>query len=220
MKHLFIVTYGRSGATALMKVLNDIDGICIRGENGGVFRPIANAARMATETRRRYLDQPPGPDQPWYGADGIRADAFARDLAAAFERNVLCPPEGTRITGFKEVRYTDDDVTDAQFRAMLRLMLEAFEDSRVVFVTRAPEEAAESGWWRDRDRDVVIDILELTAERFHAAHAKFPERSFILDHSEFDRSPEGLRPFLDWLGVEVSAEQLAASLAVRLESTD
>lgn len=217
MKHVFIVTYGRSGGTALMKVLNDIDGVCIRGENGGLIRPLSNAARTARQTRRRFSGKTHGPDNRWHGAGAIQDTRFARSLAASFVQTVLRPPEGTRIVGFKEIRFTDDDVTDDQFRAIMDFMLGAFDEPRIVFVTRDPAQAAESGWWRDRDREVVIDILELTAERFIETHKRHPERTFVVDHAAFDHEPEGLRPLLDWLGEDVSAEQLARSLEQRLD---
>lgn len=220
MKHVFIVTYGRSGASALMKVLNDIDGVCIRGENGGLIRPLANAVNMARTTRNRFSGKTLEADARWYGANTIRPQGLAKALAQSFVDNVLVPPEGTRVAGFKEIRYTDDDVMDGQFKAIIRFMLEAFEDSRVVFVTRSPQQAADSGWWRDRDRDVVIDILELTYERFVASHAEHPDRTFLIDHAEFDGNPEGLRSLLEWLGEEVSPEALAESLSVRLQNLE
>lgn len=220
MRHLFIITYGRSGATALMKVLNTVEGVCIRGENGGVIRPLANAVAMAGNTRRRFDGRDLGPGARWFGANRIREDGLARSLARGFVAEVLTPPDGTQLTGFKEIRYTDDDVTDPQFRAILSFLLGAFDEPRIVFVTRDPHQAAESGWWRDRDRDVVIDILELTSERFVAAHREFPTQTFLLDHADFDHDPEGLRPLLDWLGLSLPPERLAETLAERLHDEE
>lgn len=217
MKHVFIVTFGRTGSTALLKVLNAIDGACIRGQNGALLCSLAVATQNLQEKfRERSGNRARLTGNPWYGIGEAEPDAFARSLADSFTSHVLRPPEGTRITGFKEINYTDETLTDRDFRATLEFMLTYFEDARVIFLTRDPAEASQSGWWQDRDQDIVIDVLEMTVERFEKAHAAFPERSFLLDHSAFDRNPKGLRPLLDWLDEDLSDAALAAALEERL----
>lgn len=216
MKHVFIVTYGRTGSTALMKALNAIDGACVRGENGGILRPVAEAFSISQRTRRRHGELSDAASHPWHGAGEIRPMKYGASLARAFTRDVLAPPEDIRLTGFKEIRYTADGLTDQAFRTVLRFMLTQFEDPYVVFLTRAPEEVANSAWWQTRDRDVVIDMLEATVHRFEHAHEDYPERTFLLDHSSFDTDPEGLRPLLQWLGEDIPRERLAEVLSERV----
>ncbi|SNT34738.1 sulfotransferase [Tropicimonas sediminicola] len=216
MKHVFIITYGRTGSTALMKALNSIKGACLRGENGGLLRPIAEAFMISQRSRRRHGEASGPVSHPWYGAGEMRPHRFGTNLAQAFTRDVLAPPDGTRLTGFKEIRYTADGLTDQAFRGILRFMLTQFEDSRVIFLTRNPDEVADSAWWQTRDRDIVIDVLEATIERFRHAHEDFPEQTFLLDHASFNSDPEGLRPLLQWLGEEIPPEALAAALAERV----
>ncbi len=220
MKHVFIVAYGRTGSTALMRALNCIEGACIRGENGGMLLPIAEAYALSQATRRRH-----GPDshevwRPWYGADRIRCQQFGEGLARAFSRDVLLPPENARLAGFKEIRYASDLLTDEAFDALLRFMLDCFEAPHVIFLTRDPEQVADSAWWQDRDRDVVLDVIDDTVHRFRMAHEDYPEQTFLIDHSAFDGNPEGLRPLLAWLGEDASGEALAKALADRIVSPE
>lgn len=217
MKHVFIVTFGRTGSTALLKVLNEIDGACIRGQNGALLSSLAEAsASLADRQRERSGNRSKLPGNPWYGIQEAEPDVFATSLAESFTRHVLRPPPGTRITGFKEIAYTDETLTDRAFEATLDFMLTRFDDPRIVFLTRDPEEASHSGWWQDRDHDVVIDVLQMTIERFERAHAACPDRSFMIDHSEFDRNPAGLRPLIDWLGEDLADAALAGALEERL----
>ncbi|NDR58937.1 sulfotransferase [Aliiruegeria sabulilitoris] len=217
MKHIFIVTFGRTGSTALLKTLNAIEGACIRGQNGALLCSLAEAAEtLADRHRERSGNRARLTGNPWYGIDEANPDDFARSLAQSFARNVLNPPEGTRITGFKEINYTDETLTDRNFDAVLGFMLRYFEDPHIIFLTRDPVEASQSGWWQDRDQDVVTDVLEMTIERFHKAHAANPERSFLIDHADFDRNPAGLLPLLDWLGETLPMDLLANSLEERL----
>ncbi|WP_068114090.1 sulfotransferase [Tropicimonas marinistellae] len=216
MKHVFIVAYGRTGSTALMHALNCIDGACIRGENGGMIRTLAEAATLAHAARRRHAHDSAEDTRPWYGAGDIRARRFGAAIARAFTRTILAPPEGTRLTGFKEIRYASDTLTDEDFEAVLRFMLECFDDPYVIFLTRDPEQVAESAWWQTRDREAVMDVLDLTVHRFRMAHEDYPDRTFMIDHGAFDTSPEGLRPLLDWLGEDVPSDVLARALLQRI----
>ncbi|PRY21786.1 sulfotransferase family protein [Aliiruegeria haliotis] len=216
MKHVFVVTYGRSGSTALMMALNAIEGACIRGQNGGVLEPLVEAARVARITKRRLEDGDSGPRTPWYGAGEIQPQRFARSMARSFVQHILVPPEGTRVAGFSGIGYTADTMTDESFEAVVSFILRHFEDSRIIFLTRDPEAVSHSGWWQDRDHDAVVDMLHETIHRFELAHQRFPERSYMLDHASFDQNPEGLRPLLDWLGEDVPPDRLAEALSERL----
>lgn len=216
MKHIFIVAYGRTGSTALMKALNCIEGACIRGENGGLLLPLAETFALSKAARRRHARDSRDDTRPWYGADQIRCQKFGAGLARAFTRSVLSPPDDARVAGFKEIRYTSDLLTDEAFDAVMTFMLTCFEDPRIVFLTRNPAQVADSAWWHDRDRDVVMDVLEHTVHRFQVAHEDFPERTYLIDHATFDGNPEGLRPLLAWLGEDAAPEALAEALSGRI----
>ncbi|SFC95741.1 sulfotransferase [Tropicimonas isoalkanivorans] len=216
MKHVFIVAYGRTGSTALMKALNCIEGACIRGENGGLIQPLALSLDLAQASKRRHVQDSQDVSRPWFGAEFMRPKRLGEGLARVFTRTILAPPEGTRITGFKEIRYASDLLTEEAFEAILRFMLTCFENPHVIFLTRDAEQVAESAWWQDRDRDVVLDVLDHTVHRFRMAHEDHPKRTFLIDHATFDGNPEGLRPLLDWLGEDAPPEALAEALSERI----
>src|SRR5690606_768941 len=71
LNYLFIVTYGRSGSTLLMSILDTLPGFCIRGENGGVLYDLFTFHTKATNAREKWSGRKPlEPLHPWYGIDG------------------------------------------------------------------------------------------------------------------------------------------------------
>ena len=211
MRHLFVVTYGRSGSTVLVNLLNAIDGYCIRGENGGVLAKLALAARRLAEVQVEQAPHNQAPDTPWYGIAEVDPDQWARTLAEGFERDVLRPPPGTRVTGFKEIRYIPEFLDESQYDATIAFMADAFPDSRFIFNTRHHAEIARSGWWPDEytPREVETLIAQCDA-RFRRSTERLGKRGFLIDHADYNGRPEGFAPLLAWLGEELAPERVAA----------
>ncbi len=222
MDHLFVVTYGRSGSTVLQNLLNAIDGYCIRGENLGILIDLATAAHKvqeAVETSGIKITDSNDkfePTYPWYGIEQADAGMFAEELARSFEKAVIRAPAGTRVCGFKEIRFVRSWITDDQFRNVIDFMFNAFSGTRIIFGTRDAKEVANSGWWRDDDEAEVIADIKHCDALFAQAHAQYPERSLIVDYSEFKNSESGLKNILDWLGEEIDPDLLSSISGTRL----
>ena len=149
--HLFIVTYGRSGSTLLLGVLNSIPGYLIRGENDGAVYRLHQFHSEATHRKRRLrkrFEIPLDTTNPHFGLDDFPASASLRILRRLVTTTVLRPEEGTRVTGFKEIRWYQDDLP--QYVDFLRAL---FPDARFVINTRDHAAVLESGWWPDKPRD-------------------------------------------------------------------
>lgn len=197
MQYLFIVTYGRTGSTALQMALNALPGYCIRGENGGVLNHFSNATKALRDARGNLKEAETSGKHPWFGFENIDVSELERSLARIFANRVLMPPAGTRVAGFKEVRYWNQP--DDQFDAAMRFMMRHF-DPKFVFLTRDPAQVAKSGWWPNQ-KDALAKI-EMARNRIEAAHQAYP--SFLIDHAEFVGNPEGIAPLCDWLGEDPS----------------
>lgn len=215
MQYLFIVTHGRSGSTALMRALNALPGWCIRGENAGILRPMVEALQIA-RSNAHWHTTAYGPGDPWYGADLGRPDRLRQRLARGLVQDILCPPEGTRVAGFKEIRYMADDLHEDLYRAMIRFLLQDIGAARLVLLTRDATATARSGWFREMPCERALDQIRRTQARLRATAERHPQKSFLIDHADFDGNPEGLRPLLDWLGEAMPAAALQAALAPRL----
>lgn len=216
--HVFIVTYGRSGSTMLQAALNTIPGCLIRGENHNALLPLVQSWR-AVETsesmrRMRRLGTPSGPDEPWYGAERVRPDAFARGLAETFSRLVLHPDPGTRISGFKEIRF---HVQPRLFGTYLDFMRRFFPGARFVFNTRNHADVARSGWWRELDPQAVLAELA-EAERLFADYAaRHKGCSIAVHYDDYAAAPEALEPVFAFLGEPMDMDALKKVFGTRLD---
>ena len=213
LRHVFIITYARSGSTLLQSVLNSTPGVVIRGENGGVLFHLFKAFDAARATARRGRGKlQRQPDRPWFGAGDVRPQALRKALVNGFVRTVLNPPEGTRVTGFKEIRHTPFFMSDDEFAEYVAFLLDAFPGSRLVFNSREAESVSRSGWLKERDPERVIRDVRACDRRFAAAMAQHPERCFHVQYEDFVADPGLYGRLFDFLDLPHDAERVKAVL--------
>ena len=225
--YVFIVTYGRSGSTLLQNLLNQIDGYCIRGENNNALFHIARAwdavAHSGEMAKRRKAARESGTSpipsfgtssDPWYGAEISDCDAFGRGLVDGFVRAVLSPEPGTRIAGFKEIRYhTHKEFFDTYLDFMSRF----FPRARFIFNTRDLDAVAKSGWWAQMNPQAVRKKLEPADRLFRNYAERNQERCLMLHYDDYNGHPEELRPLLDFLGEPFDVDLVSRVMTQRLD---
>ncbi len=209
MQYLFVITYGRSGSTVLLNLLNAIDGYAIRGENSGIVNHLAKTVSLLAEVQAEPHAKSVNPHAPWYGILDPDVESWGRRLADAFAAEFLRPEQDTRVLGFKEIRYTGDHVTDAEYHDTIDFLARFFPGSRFIFNTRAWSEVVESGWWRYYPNvKEVGDLVRSADERFKTSIKRLGDRAFLIDHGEFAGNPTGFRPLISWLGETLSDDEL------------
>jgi len=212
MRHVFIVTFGRSGSTLLMGYLNKLPGVCIRGENKGALIPLWRHYRDVqgiADARGRGPAELP--THPWYGMNALDVAAVRRDLAAYITRHFCLPPEGAHIVGFKEIRYTPEWIDDLD--DFLAFLFELFGGARLVFHVRSPVEAARSGWWAK----VPGAEYRLAAVRERFAASRFANDPRVI-HTEYERfiaDPGEAVRLAEFLGVPPQVDAWVSALAER-----
>lgn len=222
--YLFLVTYGRSGSTVTQNLLNAIPGYCIRGENANAIYPLCKmidtlernreitthrAQRAGLVKRAKLLGTPA---DPWFGAEDIDIDRLARGMFNVFAREVLRIPPGTRVAGFKEIRYLQD-VTFVP--RQLEIMQHHFPRARILFLTRDHAQVAASAWFSRQPPDNFLPQLAHADAAFTAYAASHPG-CFHLDYATLIQGPQALRPLLDFLGEEMHEDKIAEVLGQRL----
>jgi hypothetical protein len=197
--YVFVVTYGRSGSTLLMGLLNAIPGYRILGENGNALYRLFQAYAAIAAAHEKF----PGalhqdPRSAWYGAPRLRPERFRADLVESFVATVLRPEPGDRVLGFKEVRYTVEHMPDlADFLAFLP---ECFPNCKIVFNHRQAAATAKSGWWPtigDAERKI-----RAASDRFLTFPAD--DRHFHFWYDEIDDSLANVHALLAFLGETLS----------------
>ena len=212
----FIVTYGRTGSTLLQKILGTLPGYYMAGENYNTLYGIYIAHRNAGVLARKYGPGYQKIDHPWHGACAADPDLFARRMIDAFVSTILRPPRGSRVIGFKEIRYLDilDDLYD-----YLMFMGDYFRPAKFVINTRMFEDVAKSSWWQEWDQGkLAADITRFNdiTDRVVAEH---PDRFVKVAYEDWTTDPDALRPMFATLGEEFDREKVADILGVKLTHT-
>jgi hypothetical protein len=208
-RYVFVVAYGRSGSTLLVGLLNTIPGYRIVGENLNALYRLYQADAALRSAHAKQGSDSYLPHHAWYGATQWQLDAFRHGLVETFVSAVLCPRPGNRVLGFKEVRYTEQDMPD--LLDFLEFVQESFPESKIIFNHRNPDDVATSAWWAD-----VPDSLELV----RSADARLRDipsdtRRYHFAFDEINESLDNIRALFRWLGEEMDEKEVRATLARR-----
>ncbi|MTH80301.1 sulfotransferase [Paracoccus aestuariivivens] len=211
--YVFVVTYGRSGSTLTQSLLNAIPGYCIRGENGNLPYHLARAVSVTNtwddytwrrEDKDKNEDQQKDflrgligtPSDPWYGAENIDPMRFCRAMMNVFVGEVQCPPSGTRVSGFKEIRFHEDSEFCQKYMEIMRA---AFPKARFIFQKRNAGDVANSSWWGSRPKEDVLKMVRDADQQFHQFATMWPEISYTVEYEKYSNGYEYARKMFDFL---------------------
>lgn len=207
LRHVFVMTYGRSGSTLLMGILNSIPGWLLRGENRHAMRHLYDFHRSGlTERDRVDPDRASQPTHPWFGIEGFPEQASLEHIRSLAEATLLRPEPGTRVTGYKEIRWYDADLPD--YLAFLR---QVFPGARFVLNTRDLHDVAASNYWTHKD-DPLGQVTRIE-ETMLAATAGLGDAVHRVHYDDYVADPDVLRELFDWLGETYDADRVRAVLA-------
>ena len=215
---VFIVTYGRSGSTMVQNLVNSIPGYEIRGENNNALLPLATSyraildAETMAEMRRRQ--QPSDQTHPWFGAEKAFPKPYGRQLAQAFVKTVLKPSPGTRVSGFKEIRFHSDP---EKFDIGLDFITEFFDNAKFIFNTRDHDAVSRSGWWARQRPEQVKSVLQRAEALYDAYIAREPDRAIRIHYDDYTGRPEAMKPLFEFLGEPFDEEMVARVMDLRLD---
>ncbi len=216
--YVFVVTYGRSGSTLLQNILNAIPGYQVRGENNHALLPLVqswqavNGSEPMRGARTAGRRTPPG--DPFYGAELVDPDAYGQALAATFVQSVLQPDPGTRVSGFKEIRF---HLRPRLFGPSLNFIRRFFPGSRFVFNTRDLGAVSRSGWWANMDPKAVQAELSAAEKLFAAYAARHPRVCHQVHYDTYVQAPETLRGLFDFLGEDMDETSIERVLDTPLD---
>lgn len=223
LRYLAVVTYGRTGSTVLQAALNSLPGVCIRGENYSALRGLRQYVQSVAETTSRH--HAGRPTHPWYGSARLQPSDVVSDLRRHVVEYLLRPPRGTRVVGFKEIRYEPGHFAD--YDDMLDYLI--FLDKLLPGIgylmnVREPQDVARSGWWPDRPdataslevaRAWLVDAVDDLNRHFGAARPG--ERAVLVDYQTWAADPAVLIDALGRLGLPRDDAAVRAALATRLD---
>ncbi len=201
-RYLFIVTYGRSGSTLLQGLLNSIDGVIIKGENGNAFYDLYTSYQKLTD----YKHKDKGallPNQSWYGI-GFLSEKDLLEQYRQLAYHILIPEKlenrDNFVFGFKEIRY--DEVGD-DFESYLLFLRKLFPESAFIFNTRNLVNVTKSGWWKNKDQQSTIENLQTLEQKFYRFYDE-DEHSFHITYEDIVNKNNRLKELYSFLGAPYS----------------
>lgn len=217
-RYLTVVTYGRTGSTALQAALNALPGVLVRGENYGALRGLHDYVQAVEETADRH--HAGRPTHPWFGSARLEPADVLASLREHVVQTLLRPQRGTTWVGFKEVRYEPGHFPDYDALLEYLLFLDKLLPGIVYLMNvRSPEAAARSGWWRDHED--ADHVLAVTRDRLVRAVEDLtsvlgPGRAVLLDYDVWAQDPAALS-VLSQVGLPWDPAAVAGALQTRLE---
>lgn len=146
-RHVFIITYGRSGSTLLMNLINSADGCCIRGENNAAlydlyrsYAALASASENSAYSKNSHLET-----SPWFGLSQVSVSRYGKRLAKVFSDEVIRPRMTDCLIGFKEIRHSKNITPD--FHGYIKFIQNNFSNAKIVFNHRNLADVSKSKWW-------------------------------------------------------------------------
>jgi hypothetical protein len=209
LDYLFVVTYGRSGSTLLMGLLNTLPGYLIRGENRDALHHLflfdqTMRAESARGPKRKLRE----PTHPFFGIAGYPREKAVRQLRRIATETVMRPREGTRVTGFKEIRWYHQDLEE--YVAWLR---EVFPGARFLVNTRNHDDVLKSKWWAEgEDKSGHLAAVE---QRVLDLADTLGDAAYRVHYDEYVADPTVLRGMFAWLGEEFDEATVRATMAVK-----
>jgi len=219
LRYITVVTYGRTGSTALQVALNSLPGVLVRGENYAALRGLNAYVQAIAETADRHRGGKP--TSPWFGARDLSPQNVVDDLRRHVLRTVLRPEPGTTWVGFKEVRYEPGHFPEYEDLLNYLLFLDTlFPGMAYLMNVRDPQDASRSGWWPDNPN--AVDVLATTRRWLIAAaddlNVMFGERrAEVVDYDAWTQDPDVLITALARLGLPSDDAAVRAALTQRLD---
>lgn len=214
-----VVTYGRTGSTAIQATLNALPGVLVRGENYAAIRGLGTYLQSIAEVADRH--HAGKSTHPWYGSAQLDPSAVLADIRRHVIDYLLRPAAGTTWIGFKEVRYEPGHF--ASYDELLQHLIflgRLFPGLRYVINVREPVDAARSGWWPENTD--ALEVLTTTRDWLLSATADLntffgPHRAACVAYEDWVADSQVLVNAFSSLGLPRDDKAVRASLLERLE---
>ena len=211
-RSVIIVTYGRTGSTLLVGLLNSAKGTLIRGENGNVFYHLFKAYETLVQVRKRGGA---AQNHPFYGINKTDLPGFLSLCQQAVDK-VLMPGGGLfggpTTIGFKEIRYLN--MEEGELSNYLDFMQLIFPDPLFVFLTRDHEQVLSSGFYIKKNNKEKIAGQLAACDKAFANIVASRRNAFAIDYADLKADSARLRDLFAAAGLEYDPARIASVLKV------
>lgn len=221
-RHVFLISYGRTGSTLLMALLSNHPGVLVRGENDMMLRHIQ---RAYNSVRERQRDAASSTSDSWFGAH-LFTDEYLVPTFRGFLENFMVGDRNLdeiSVLGFKEAHY-DGKIYGLDGKALrdkkgvlmfdeslvvadLEFLRKLFPDCLFVFNTRDPSEVVHSDFQIGRrvERFAGLNL------RYQAWAAEYD--GVVVDYSDIVEFGPQMQTMFDRLGITPDPEIISNTLS-------
>jgi len=219
LRYLTVVTYGRTGSTALQAALNALPGVLVRGENYSALRGVETYIQAITETADRHHAKRRA--HPWFGSAELDPVQILQDQRRHVVEHVFHPGKKTTVLGFKEVRYEPGHFETYEVMLSYLLFLnKLFPGITYIVNVREPQDAARSGWWPNHEDPIAA----LTKSRDWLLQAALDlntilgnKQARVLHYEDWQNNPEFLIDTFASMQLPRNDDGIRQALAVKLD---
>jgi hypothetical protein len=203
---LFVVTYGRSGSTLLMNLLNSIPGYRIFGENGDVAGSLMKFQQNASHFDPQKHKIVPA-TEPWFGFEKFTRANYAAGCRRLMDSFLLADenPGTVRSYGFKEIRYSPADV-----RAKIDFLRLLYPQAGFILNKRDAEQVVRSKFMTQTP---IEEIRQMNA--IFGQIGQNRDYCFLIDYRDVTGCTERLGKMFEFLGETFDLERCKQVLSVR-----
>ena len=217
-RFIALITYGRTGSTALQFALNRQKGVLVRGENHNAFRELFSfyqALRKGKAQGENY------PRHPWFGANLWNPERVLDRMRDIAVNEILCPKIETSVIGFKEIRHTPRQFKNIkELTEYIIFLIKLFPEIKILLNRRNPHDTSRSGWWSSNpDSEKLLATCHDWFGRLAGileSLAGYPVATLV-DYESWSISPASLKPAWDFLGLEWCEADVIEALSIRLK---
>lgn len=133
-RHLFVITYGRSGSTLLMGILNSMKGVKIYGENRNILFNIFKVIQSFEKANNHYSRSI---THPYYREAKLNVHKAKNTLLELAKANVFSNNKSLEWIGFKEIRHSTPSILP-ELQDYIRFLQNEFNNPKFIVLTRNP----------------------------------------------------------------------------------
>ena len=219
LRYLTVVTYGRTGSTALQAALNALPGVLVRGENYSALRGLEAYVQAMAETADRHHAKRRA--HPWFGSAELDPVQILQDQRRHVIEHVFRPGKDTTVLGFKEVRYEPGHFETYEVMLSYLLFLnKLFPGITYIINVREPQDAARSGWWPNHEDPIAAltqsrDWLVEAAQDLNTILGS--QQAQVLHYEDWQSNPEYLIKTFRNMQLPSNDAGVRQALAVKLD---
>lgn len=213
--HILIITYGRSGSTLLMSLLNTVDGVLIAGENFNLCLHLFRAYKALLNSKKHGNTSNLNTD-PFFMAHKYNSERFLQDAYILIKNQIVGSNPNIKYWGFKEIRYTKVNfLPDESLVDYLDFLRQLFPNCAFIFLTRNHVDVIRSGFWKKMNPEKVREILIDFEDKINFYHEKNKNFTYIIDYNDIKTLSNKLKYlFEDFLGFSYNEKVIKEKLLI------